>query len=280
MYATDFSPTAEAALPYVKGLSKQYGATVHAVHVRTPYPIIGPEGLLQIMEAEKEQAKLEAQQLNKMLAGVPHKVVVTQGDVWSKVSDMLRQQDIDMIVMGTRGRSGIARVALGSVAEGIFRQASCPVLTVGPHISDNTEGHLGMKKILFATDFSPASMSALPFAVSLAQDHQAGLTILHVIGEAEARELVHANDYVESMLRQLRELVPSDARSECKPNARLEEGSAAEKILEVALAEGIDLIVLGIRGTAGHVGATTHVSRSTAHRVVSESQCPVLTIRG
>ena len=76
LYATDFSPAAEAALPYVKGLSNQYGAKVHAVHVRFPatYPIVGPEALPQVMEAAEEQAKFEAQQLHEMLTGVPHDV--------------------------------------------------------------------------------------------------------------------------------------------------------------------------------------------------------------
>jgi nucleotide-binding universal stress UspA family protein len=281
LYATDFSPAAEAALPYVKELSKQYGATVHAVHVRSPfYPIVGPEGLPQIMEAAKEQAKLDAQQMNEMLAGVPHEVTVIQADVWPTVIDMVRQQNIDMIVIGTRGRSGMARAILGSVAEEVFRQASCPVLTVGPHISGNTGRRLGMKQILFATDFSPESLSGLPYAISLAQEHEARLTILHVIGEPEVGELVHAEDYVESKLRELRELVPSDAKPWCEPNARVEKGPAAEKILEVAKAEGADLIVLGIRGAAGHVGATTHLSRSTAHQIVTQAECPVLTIRG
>jgi len=281
LYASDFSQTAETALPFVKGLSRQYTATVHALHVRTPfYPIVGPEGLPQIMEAEKEQSKLDAQQLNEKLLDVPHRVTVVHGDVWPSVADIVQQQDIDMIVMRARGRSGIAKVALGSVAEEVFRQAACLVLTVGPNVGNNAQRELGMKEILFATDFSGASMRALPYAVSLAQDHQARLTILHVIDKAEAGELVHAEDYVESMLRQLRELVPTDARSECKTNARLETGSAGEKILEVALAEDADLIILGIRGATGYIGAITHLFRSTAHQVLSQAACPVLTIRG
>lgn len=281
LYATDFSRAAEVALPYVKWLSKQYGARVHAVHVRSPfYPIVGPEGLPQLMEAEEQQAKIDAQELNDMLAGAPHEVTVVQGDVWPTVIDIARRQNIDMIVIGTRGRSGMARVALGSVAEQVFRQAPCPVLTVGPHISESAERRLRMKRILFATDFSPESLSALPYAVSLAQEHEARLTFLHVFAEPEAGELVHTEDYVESKLRELRGLMLSEAADWCEPNARVEKGPAAEKIVEVAIAEAADLIVLGIRGPAGHIGATTHLSRSTAHRVVAHAECPVLTIRG
>jgi nucleotide-binding universal stress UspA family protein len=282
LYATDFSPASEAALLYVKGLSKQYGAKVHAVHVRLPatYPIVGPEMLPQVIEAAEEQAKLEAQDLHQMLASFPHDVTVSEGEIWPTLSEIVRQQNIDLIVIGTQGRTGLGRTLLGSVAEEIFRSAPCPVLTVGPHISKDTEHRLEMKEILFATDFSPESLSALPYAVSLAQEHQALLTILHVIGEQEVGELVHAKNYVESTQRRLRELVPSEAKPWCEQNFRVEQGPAAEKIMEVAIALGADLIVLGVRGAAGHMGATTHLLRPTAHRVVTQAECPVLTVRG
>jgi nucleotide-binding universal stress UspA family protein len=282
LYATDFSPSAEAALPYVKGLSKQYGATVHAVHVRFPaaYPIVGPEMMPQVLEAAEEQAKLEVQELHDKLASIPHDVSVSEGDLWLTLTDIVRQQNIDLIVIGTRGRTGVGRALLGSVAEEIFRRAPCPVLTVGPHISKDTERRLEMKEILYATDFSPESLSAVPYAVSLAQEHQARLTILHVIGEAKVGELVHAENYLESTQRRLRELVPPEAKPWCEPNFRVEQGPAAEKILEVAIALGVDLIVLGVRGAAGHMSATTHLLRPTAHRVVTQAECPVLTVRG
>ena len=215
-----------------------------------------------------------------MLATVPHNVTVTEGDLWSTITDTVRKQNIDLIVIGTRGRTGVGRALLGSAAEEIFRRAPCPVLTVGPHVSKDTERRLEMKEILYATDFSPESFSALPYAVSLAQEHQARLTILHVIGEQEVGELVHAENYVESTQRRLRELVPAEAKPWCEPNFRVERGSAAKKILEVATALGADLIVLGVRGAAGHMGATTHVLRAIAHHVVTQAECPVLTVRG
>jgi nucleotide-binding universal stress UspA family protein len=282
LYATDFSPAAEAALPYVKGLSKQYEAKVHAVHVRLPatYPIVGPEMLPQYIEAAEEQAKFEAQELHEMLANVPHKVSVTEGDLWPTLSYMVWQQNIDLIVIGTKGRTGWGKVLLGSVAEEIFRRAPCPVLTVGPQICKDAERRLEMKEILYATDFSPESLSALPYAVSLAQEHQARLTILHVIAEPEVGELVHPENYVESTLRQLGKLVPSEAKAWCEPNFMVEKGPVAEKILEVATGLGADLIVLGVRGAAGHMGATTHLFHTAAHRVVTKAECPVLTVRG
>src|ERR1700688_3902546 len=80
LFATDFSPAAESALPYAIGMAKQYGAKVHGLHVRFPatYPIVGPEALPQVLEAAEEQAKFEARQLHEMLATVSHKVTIIE----------------------------------------------------------------------------------------------------------------------------------------------------------------------------------------------------------
>jgi len=282
LYATDFSPTAESALPYVLGLAKRFGATVHALHVRFPAtsPVAGPEGMPQVMEAAEEQAQQESKQLHELLAGLPHEVLISEGDIWTTINDTVQQQKIDLIVIGTRGRTGIGRALLGSVAEEIFRRAPCPVLTVGPHVSKDTQRRLEMKEILYATDFSPESLAALPYATSLAQENQARLTLLHVIGEPKVGELVHPEHYVDSTLRQLRKLMPPDAELWCEPKFMVEQGPAADKIMEVAIARGADLIVLGVRGAEGGMGVTTHLLRPTAHRVVTQAQCPVLTVRG
>jgi nucleotide-binding universal stress UspA family protein len=282
LYASDFSPASVSALPYVLGLAKQYGATVHALHVRFPatYPMVGPEAMPQILEAAEEQAKFDAQQLHDALANVPHDVTVSEGDLWPTMSEIIRKQKIDLIVIGTHGRTGVGRALLGSVAEEIFRKASCPVLTVGPHVSKDTGRRLEMKEILYATDFSPEAREALPYAVSLAQEHQARLTLLHVVGEPKVGELVNAVHYVDSTLRQLRELVPPEVDRWCEPKFLVEHGPAADKIMEAAIAIGADLIVLGVRSAGGNIGTATHLLRPTAHRVVTQAQCPVLTVRG
>jgi nucleotide-binding universal stress UspA family protein len=281
LFATDFSPAAEAALPYAIGLAKQYGAKVHGLHVRFPatYPIVGPEAMPQILEAAEEQAKFEAQQMHELLAAVPHEVTITEGDLWPVLDEIVQKQKVDLIVMGTHGRKGVSRALLGSAAEEIFRKANCPVLTVGPHISQNTERRMAMKQILFATDFSPESLAALPFAVSLAQEHQSNLTLMNATGKTEVGDLVNAGLYKDSTLRRLQALVPAGAELWCEPKCRVEQGSEAEKINEVAIAVGADLIVLGVRAPQGGVGAVTHLLSSIAHEVVVNAQCPVLTVR-
>jgi nucleotide-binding universal stress UspA family protein len=80
LFTTDFSPAAEAALPYALELAKQYGAQVHGLHVRFPakYPVVGPEALPTVIEAAQEQAECEAREMHEMLAGVLHEVTVIE----------------------------------------------------------------------------------------------------------------------------------------------------------------------------------------------------------
>jgi nucleotide-binding universal stress UspA family protein len=137
-----------------------------------------------------------------------------------------------------------------------------------------------MKEILYATDFAVESLSALPYARSLAQENRARLTVLHVIGGPETGDLIQPKNYIESILRRLHELVPAEGSFSGEINFRVEQGPAAGKILEVAVSIGADLIVLGVRGAAGHMVSTTHLFCPTAHRIVTRAECPVLTVRG
>ena len=109
LYATDFSPAAGAALPYVLGSAQRYGARVHALRVRqpSPYPISGPKAMVQIMETLEEQDKLDFESMQEMLAGVPHEVLSTEGDLWPNIAEILEESKIGLIVHGTRGRAGI-----------------------------------------------------------------------------------------------------------------------------------------------------------------------------
>ena len=122
-------------------------------------------------------------------------------------------------------------------------------------------------------------MAAAPYAISLAQENDAQLFLLHVLpiagSEKEAKKpeasVVHA-------VHKLGELVPSAAELWCRPEPMVECGEPAEKILGVAHERDADLIVLGVRG-ARLMGAATHLEGSTAHKMVAHAKCPVLTVR-
>jgi nucleotide-binding universal stress UspA family protein len=131
---------------------------------------------------------------------------------------------------------------------------------------------------LFATDFSKPCEAAAPFAVSLAEENDAHLILLYVAPKAGLKQGELAN--IADVTQRLDDIVPSDARKWCHPSPSVQYGDAADRILEVAIERGADLIVLGVRDAAGHLGAATHLERATAHKVVAHAQCPVLTVRG
>ena len=281
LYATDFSRAATAAAPYAAGLARHYGANLYAMHVRPPAvnPLAPPESWKSLEEAAEIMAEEERRKLLDTFPGVKTQVLISEGDLWSNLAAAIKDNKIDLIVIGTRGRSGIGKFVLGSAAEEIFRQAPCLVLTVGPHSTAEPKRSGEFTRILFATDFSPEATAAAPYAISLAQEYQAYLTLLHVLAEPKASELVQPSDLTASSSQILHKLVPPEAELWCVPDYLVERGAAAELILDVAAQRHTDLIILGVRQPNGFPGAATHLPMATAHKIVSRAHCPVLTVR-
>ena len=155
-----------------------------------------------------------------------------------------------------------------------------PVLTIGPRVHNGTHNGAKFHCVLFATDSTPESLAAAPYAMSLAQENQARLMLLHVIRDHEQRKhQTLGESSVANVMFKLSELVPKKAEFWCRPEPIVEYGDPGERILEAASEHGADLIALGVRDAAGRLGAATHLSRTTAHKVVAHAGCPVLTVR-
>lgn len=127
---TDFSAPSEAALLHACALAKDYGAEVVLLHVWEPLIVMGGEKYPQVPpnDVEETMARLDVLPVPEPSVKVTRKVVV--GEPAEEIVREAKQRPCDMIVMGTHGHSGVARVLLGSVAEGVLRHATCPVLTV------------------------------------------------------------------------------------------------------------------------------------------------------
>jgi|ERR1017187_355986 nucleotide-binding universal stress UspA family protein len=281
LYATDFSPAAVAALPYVRAIALRYASKVHVFHVKQPmsYAFVTPDMVPNVTEMEKRLEIEETQEINKCFARIPHDVVFGTGNLSNELDKIIESKSIDLIVIGTRGRTGAAKMALGSVAAEILRRAPCPVLTVGPHCTGSAKTDLEMREILYATDFSAESLAAAPYAISLAQENQAGLALLNVIEPSGDVELVHADQFIDPAWRSLQNLVPPEAELWCTPTCIVTKGAAAEAILKVAGERMPDLIVLGVKGVTKLMAVSTHLSRATAQAVIADAPCPVLTVR-
>jgi nucleotide-binding universal stress UspA family protein len=282
LYATDFSPMAEVAASYATEVARRYGSKIFAVHVRPldSYGMAPPESWPALKEASEYQAKEQASHLSRLFQSVEHQAIVDQGGVWETLSDLITNQHIDLVVLGTHGREGLGKILLGSVTESVLRRAPCPVLTIGPYVEVDPERATQMKRILFATDFSAASQAAAPYAVSLAQENQAHLDILHVIEKRKVGELVAAPELIEGAVGGMRALLPSDADLWCEPAFLVEEGSVADQVLKAARERHADAIVIGVRRLEGVFDTSDHVPWHTAHKIIAAAPCPVLTIRG
>jgi nucleotide-binding universal stress UspA family protein len=281
LFATDFSPAAAQAIPYVKMLAKHYDADLVSLHVRPPVvnPMTEPGTWPVDIEAAKAQDAGHRKEVLDTFAGFRAQVLIEEGSIQACLDAAMAKNDTDLVVIGTRGRTGLGKLLMGSVAEEIFRTVSCPVLTVGPHC-DSSRGPSGqIREILYATDFSPGSQGAAAYAVSLAEEFHSRLILLHVIPQPKAGDLVSAADVTASSEKLLRKLVPPAAEAWRKPECFVERGDPAEKILEFANGRETDLIVLGVRAEESVPGAATHLPIATAHRIVSHATCPVLTVR-
>jgi nucleotide-binding universal stress UspA family protein len=284
LFLTDFSEPSEVAIPFAIAIAREYGAKVYALYVLTPVPLAyaTPQSTAAVIEGFEEDAQAEMQRVDSQLVGVPHEALIVRGEsVWSSVDKILSDREMDLVILGTHGRTGAMKLLLGSVAEEIFRRASVPVLTIGPSVRKAAHSGGRFYRVLFPTDFTPEAQGAAPYAVSMAQENQARLLLLHVMRDPALKGTDKAGqDSVANVMHQLYELVPQAAELWCRPEATVRFGNPSERILEVAVQHDADLIVLGVRDAAGRLGAATHLERTTAHRVVAHAACPVLTVRG
>ena len=294
LIATDFSEASEKPLRHALAIARHYGSKFYLAHVISSlgFTLVGPDAVIAAAEAGWRDARqLEGTLIQSgALAGLRHEVIVCQGDVWKELEKLVRQEQVDLLVIGTRGRRGLGKLLLGSVAEQIFRHAGCLVLTVGPGSfpSSPVESSRAMRPFLFATDFGEASLHALPYAISSANHFGAKLILLHVVTELTLKEgpVWHTAGDIMLMrerarmanLRRLEELTTQHAELAVKPEFMIEFGFPGEKILQAADTLKVDAIIMGLHRST-HIATASHMPWATAHEVVCGAGCPVLTVR-
>ncbi|HMD41771.1 MAG TPA: universal stress protein [Candidatus Acidoferrum sp.] len=281
LVTTDFSEISDHALDYAVSLAKRYDARIYLAHIITPDPFQFAEP--QLAQATYEKVRQAAEEgitdilISGKLRGVPHEVLLEEGNVWPSLEKLITDHEIDLVVVGTHGRGKVQKLLIGSVAEEIFRQANCAVLTVGPAVKGDGSKEVELKNILFATDFGPGAEKAAAHAFSLAQEHGARLSLLHVIESSAAYTEESVARQREINIARMKQLMPAGSENWCKPEFRVTFGAAVEEILHAAKELGADLIVMGAkprRSLAGHVPLTI------AYKIVTKATSPVLTVRG
>jgi nucleotide-binding universal stress UspA family protein len=279
LFATDFSEASLAALPLVSTLARRYGSRVFVVNVWTPvqYTLVSPEvaGALQHKDERETQSKLQQILTTKELAGLSATAIVKSGSPSQELSYLVRERNIDLAILGTHGRTGLKHLLMGSVAEELFRNLPCPVLTVGPNVSKRSMEGTEIRHILFPTDLSNESRAVLPYLASLASEYEASVTLLHVL-PVETATNPDAKALAEPLRQEMKGIFSSHIDPRCSAEFVIDFGDAVERILAHAQSGNADLIGMGVR----HAGEImTHFRNTVAYRVVLEAHCPVLTVR-
>lgn len=282
---TDFSADADLALERAIVWARASGGTLHLLHAYEiplgtipPYGVAVPEALLLgVRDAAAHRLEAAAQRVRG--AGVGVETHLATAPAAGAISETARELGADLIVMGTRGHTGLKHVLLGSVAERTVRTAPCPVLTLKADAAIAAE----LRRILVPTDFSAHTEPALALAIELAKAHGATLHLLHAYELPASVAIAYGvaipptvwEGVEEAAAQQLEETAQRVKQAGVEVTTHLVTGPAPDAIAEDATEHG-DLIVMATRGLTGlkHV-----LLGSVAERTLRIARCPVLTIR-
>ena len=276
LLATDFSPVSGMAVKYAQAIARRHSSRVHTIHVTSPdsYHLLDPEAFAITFNGARNAESIP-DVLQGLLEGLPSETPLRQGTIWQVISDVVERNEIDLLVLASHGRHGISRMFLGSVAEDVFRNVPCPVLTVGPDVRPCHRRELRIKNVLLATHFEKGSTAPM-YAARVCNEFRAELTLLHVVDGNGHKGA--ANLETRELARRLYSVVPEEAGLWRQPACVVKRGLPSAQILEVARETGADLIVLGARHPEP-AKINSHLPWATAARVIAEAGCPVLTVR-
>jgi nucleotide-binding universal stress UspA family protein len=272
---TDFSDVSKRALEYAKTLAKQGNSELLLAHVTPAANLITtPEAAwIDAMEIEGlEQQQLEQNGAALRCEGCRARTISLVGSLCDELLSTIEQNKVDLIVLGTHGKTGVERLLLGSDAETLLRHAPCPVISIGPGVAEDKTWEL--REVICATTLEPHSAELVAYAQRLALHHGAGLILLHVKDVMNGSDV----DWVSVDDAFQYHALESPGRSSWLRTAL---GGVAPgirqgiRIVDLAKQRGSDLIVMGARPASS---MATHLSPGIAARVLLEAPCPVMTL--
>ena len=273
---TDLSSYAGNAVRYALALSRAHNAELILLHCTNE------------TDADEELGLLESSLLEHLnpsdLIGVGWRAVVAPADhVDEEIMRQAQVERVDLIVMRSRRRPHRAAL-LGSTAESVCRSAPCPVLVMHTDerefVNDNLR--VDLKRVLVAYDFSDYSELALKYGLSIAQEHQAELHLLHVLPARSVNEPeiawypIKGESAYHTAARRLQRVVPAEVHLWCDVKTAVSEGNAYREILSYAEKNEINLISVGAHGAGFGMRA---LFGSNVDRVLRQAPCPVLVAR-
>jgi nucleotide-binding universal stress UspA family protein len=278
LVGTDFSKPAAQALKTAITISQLFGSQLLLVHAASPFASVsGAEAMpLEVFNVNLDAARAEMNQIISSepgLSALQPKTTVAYADALELIGQVASEEKVDLIVVGSHGASGLELLALGSVAEAVLRQATCPVLIVGPNCK--AEQH-PFRSIVFATDLETTGLRGAQYAAALAERGHGKLTFLHVTNKRSGDQGVQSELIENHLERELRRLLPPDVERYCKSKVSLQYGRPAEVIVAAARSEDASLLVVGLRARSPLADRSPW---STLSHVIREVNCAVLGVR-
>lgn len=274
MVATDFSENSLKGLRIAVGAARRFSAKIFLVHVAQPAVYaadlsMAPAALERSLQGARDAMTDWAK--HPQLSGLKHFEAVLEGALVPELQRFVDHNHIDLAVVGTSARRGMERLFMGSAAESIVRHLSCPVMIAGPHAG---AAPVQYRSIVLATSLKPTSLRAAQYAVALAEELDARLTLLHVGASTEGERFDERTR--KEIYERLRSLLPMDSECWCRPKVRFEVGDPAKQILASAEQDDADLIVM-----SSHEDPifSDHAPWAVLAKVVRDAKSPVLAVR-
>jgi nucleotide-binding universal stress UspA family protein len=287
LLATDFSGWARRAEHYACSLAASWQIPLSIMTVLEFPAGMDPEYALNkhYLSVRMDEASFQLADFKSraILRGIEATTRVTTGVPSDKIIAAARAEDTDLLIVGTRGASGLAHVLLGSTAERVIRTAPCPVLAVRTPDGDaSVEQGISLHRILAPTDFSGCSLEAMEIAAVVAMQSKASMDLLHVLEPVSYGIDFTLGDRQEREQRRrrvtegLNHVAADLSKAGITVNTRIRGGLPATTILEEAQASSSDLIVMG---THGRRGLSHLVGGSVTEAVLRLGQYAVLAVR-
>ena len=274
---TDGSDCAQAAVGYAADLARRYDAKVHALCVADSRTLENAPKYDQTKKGREEVAEKTCSDIS--VSGVTVEQAVRTDVPHKAILRYTTEQDIDLVVMGTHGRTGVERYLLGSVTEKVVRLSDVPVLTV--KAEDDGEVTYPYTDILVPTDGSEGSEAAIDPAVDVASTYDARLHALSVIDTMAMGVDVRSGAILEALEESAQSAVQTIEEQATQASVSavetaIEHGNPYRGIRSYVEKHDIDLVVMG---TQGRSGIERYLLGSVAEKTVRTSPVPVMTVR-
>lgn len=289
---TDLSAYANRGIRYGLAMARTLNAELHLCSIIDPIPLIYAEGMRDPGGYEEKMEKKATEKMREAMTdvAVPWKSVVRTGHPPTRITELADEMDADLVIVTTRPGSGLKKFFMGSTSEELIRTLKVPLLILRDMepeaLVETPDGpSLHLKQILVGYDFSYHATMALRYGLSLAQEFEAELHIVHVVSENQFKAFMadspagerirHQKAEMEKLKEKLDSLVPRDAEVWCRHKTQVLLGEPHTELRKYAMTHAIDMTLVGSRGISL---AESMLMGSVTDRLIRENPCPVMSV--